>query len=127
MNVNKPYNRTDRVGNEILHILSKILIKHIDLSHLGFLSFTDVVVSPDLRLANVYYSVLNKKKSYSEINIEINKFRKAFKKYMGPKLHLKCTPDLKFYHDESLIYSDKINQLFHKLEVKKNNDDSESL
>ena len=103
MNVNKPYNRTDRVGNEILHILSAILIKHIELSHLGFLSFTHVVVSRDLRLANVYYSVLNRKKSDKEINIEINKLRKAFKKYMGPELHLKSTPDLKFYHDESLI------------------------
>ena len=127
MNVNKPYNRTDRVGNEILHILSAILIKHIDLSHLGFLSFTHVVVSPDLRLANIYYSVLNRKKSDSEINIEINKLRKAFKKYMGPELHLKSTPDLKFYHDESLIYSDKINQLLHKLDIKKNIDDSESV
>ncbi|SVB38886.1 uncharacterized protein METZ01_LOCUS191740 [marine metagenome] len=97
------------------------------MSHLGFLSFTHVVVSRDLRLANVYYSVLNRKKSDKEINIEINKLRKAFKKYMGPELHLKSTPDLKFYHDESLIYNDKINQLLHKLDIKKNNDDSESL
>jgi ribosome-binding factor A len=86
-----------------------------------------VVVSRDLRLANVYYSVLNRKKSDKKINIEINKLRKAFKKYMGPELHLKSTPDLKFYHDESLIYSDTINQLLHNLDIKKNNDDSESL
>ena len=49
--------------------------------------------------------------SYEEINIEINKRRKAFKKYMSPELQLKSTPDLRFYHDESFIYGKKINQL----------------
>ena len=111
MNSNKPYNRMDRVANQVLDILCGILTKNIDLSQLGFVTFTHVDISPDLRSAKVFYSVLGRKKTDEEINIEINKRRKAFKKYMSPELQLKSTPELRFYHDESFIYGEKINQL----------------
>jgi len=107
----------DRVGNQVLEILCGILTKYINLSHLGFVTFTHVDVAPDLRTAKVYYSVLRRKKSDKEINIAINQKRKAFKKYMGPELHLKSTPDLHFYHDESLLYGNKINKLIHDIDI----------
>ena len=101
----------DRVNNQILDVLSGILIKNIDLSYLGFVTFSNVDVAPDLRSAKVYYSVLGRKKSDQEINIEMNKKRKAFKKYMSPQLHLKNIPDLRFYMDNSLEYGEKIERL----------------
>jgi len=115
----------DRVGNQILDILSGILTKNINLSHLGFVTFTYVDVAPDLRSAKVFYSVLGRKRSDEDINVEINKKRKAFKKYMSPELHLKNTPDLRFYHDESLVYGDKINSLLHKIDIPEKKDDTE--
>lgn len=114
----------DRVGNQVLDILGGILIKDIDLSHLGFVTFTFVEVAPDLRSAKVFYSVLNRKKTDEAINIDINKKRKAFKKYMGPELQLKSTPELRFYYDESLIYDQKINKLLHDTGIKSDNNDS---
>ena len=114
----------DRVGNQVLDILSGILTRNIDLSHLGFVTFTFVDVAPDLRSAKVFYSVLGRKKSDELINIDINKKRKAFKKYMGPELNLKSTPELKFYYDESLIYDQKINKLLHDTGIKSENNDS---
>ena len=59
MNSNKPYNRLDRINNQILDILSDIMMKNVDLSHLGFITFTSVDVAPDLRTAKIYYSVLS--------------------------------------------------------------------
>ena len=60
----------DRVANQVLDILCGILTKNIDLSQLGFVTFTHVDISPDLRSAKVFYSVLGRKKSDEEINIE---------------------------------------------------------
>jgi ribosome-binding factor A len=113
----------DRVGNQVLDILCGILTKNINLSHLGFVTFTYVDVAPDLRTAKVYYSVLGRKKPDKEINIAINQKRKAFKKFMSPELHLKNTPDLHFYYDESLLYSDKINKILHDVELNKDEND----
>ena len=113
----------ERVGNQILDILSGILTKYIDLSHLGFITFTNVDIAPDLRSAKVYYSVLNRKKTDQDIYIAINQKRKAFKKYMGPELQIKSIPDLHFYHDKSLIYEDQLNKILHDIDIPKKDDD----
>ena len=111
MNSNKPYKRIDRVNRQILDILSNILIKNIDLSYLGFITFTNVDVAPDLRSAKVFYSVLSGKISVSKIEVEMNKKQKAFKKFMSPQLSLRYTPDIQFILDETLAYSEKIDNL----------------
>ena len=114
MNSNKPYKRVDRINRQILDILSDILIKNIDLSHLGFITFTSVDVAPDLRTAKVFYSILSSNLPDSKIEIEINKKQKAFKKFMSPQLSLRYTPDIRFILDESLAYSEKIDNLLKK-------------
>ena len=115
MDHNKPYDRIDRVNNQILDILGDILVKHIDLSHLGFITFTKIDVSRDLRLAKIYYSVLNQKFSKDNLNIELNKLRKPFKKFLGPELRIKNTPDLRFYFDETYEYTEYVSSLINKL------------
>ena len=107
----KPFNRVDRVGREVLDILGGIIVKHINLDKLGFITFTQIHISKDLKNAKVFYSVLNPKKSINEINISLNKKKKAFKKYLGLQLTIKNTPDIKFYYDETSDYESKINKL----------------
>tara|TARA_Y100000591_G_scaffold30625_1_gene22811 strand:- start:47 stop:406 length:360 start_codon:yes stop_codon:yes gene_type:complete len=111
LNSNKPYKRVERINRQILDILSDILIKNIDLSYIGFITFTSVDVAPDLRTAKVFYSVLSGKLSNSKIEVEINKKQKAFKKFMSPQLSLRYTPDIRFVLDETLAYSEKIDKL----------------
>ena len=115
MDYNKPYDRIDRVNNQILDILGNIIVKYIDLSYLGFVTFTKVDVSRDLRIAKVYYSVLNQKLSNDQLNIELNKLRKPFKKYLGPELTMKHTPDLRFYFDDTYEYTEYVSNLIKKL------------
>ena len=110
-----PYKRTDRVGQQIREILGQIALKHIDLSHLGFITFTEVNVSPDLRNAKIFYSVLNPKYSKDELQAAMNDLRKAFRKYIGPELKIKNIPKLKFYLDESQEYSEKVDKLLKDL------------
>ena len=120
MNQNKPYNRLDRVNKQVLDILSGILHKDIDLNHLGFITFTKVSVSNDLRNAKVFYSIINKTMTIKSINIELNKHRKPFKKYMSPQLKLKSTPDLRFYHDDTLEYTEYVSKLMKNLDIRDN-------
>lgn len=115
MNSIKPYSRKERVGVQVLASLSEIKLQYVNLSNLGLVTFTSVDVSPDLKTAKVFYSVLGKKKSSEAINIDMNKKRKAFKKYLGAKLQIRYTPDLKFYLDESLAYGEKISKLINSI------------
>ena len=110
-----PYKRTVRVGQQIREILGQIALKHIDLSHLGFITFTEVNVSPDLRSAKIFYSVLNPKYSKDELQAAMNDLQKAFRKYIGPELKIKNIPKLKFYFDESQEYTEKVDKLLKNL------------
>ena len=119
MKPERPFERTDRVANEIHSILGQIQNQYIDISYLGFVTFSKVIISPDLKHAKVFFGVVNKKKSIDNITIELNKKSKAFRKYLGKELTIKFTPDLKFYYDDSISHVKRIDELFG--ELNKNN------
>ena len=122
----KPYSRSERVGKQILDIISSTAIKKIDLSSLGFVTFTKVDISPDLKNAKIFYSVINKKVSDQELDIALNKKQKAFKKFLGPELHLRSVPKIKFINDQFSHYQKKIDRLLNGFNKSKNSDDFKS-
>ena len=111
MTFNKPYSRSERVEKQLLDIISSIALKNIDLSSLGFITFTDVDISPDLKNAKIFFSVLNQKLPDDKLEIEINRKQKAFKKFLSPELHLRNTPKIQFVNDKKLSFQEKINSL----------------
>ena len=126
MTFNKPYNRSERVEKQLLEIISSIAIKNIDLSFLGFITFTDVDISPDLKNAKIFFSVLNQKLPDDELEIEINKRKKAFKKFLSPELHLRTTPKIQFVNDKKLSYQEKIDSLLKDTTLDQNKSDNNS-
>ena len=58
----------------------------------------------------------------NEIETGLNNLTKAFKKYLAPQLHLRVTPDLQFINDETLEYSEKIEELIKSIKDKEKND-----
>lgn len=113
----KPYKRSDRVVREILHILGQIQTQYIDLSHLGLITFTKVLLTPDLKLAKIMFSLVNRKKEAQMVEKELNRLKKAFRKYLGQKLRIKFTPELKFYYDNTLDYTQKIDEIFSTIKL----------
>ena len=126
MTSNKPYTRSERVEKQLLDIISSIALKNIDLSSLGFVTFTDVDISPDLKNAKIFFSVLNQKLPDDKLEIEINRKQKAFKKFLSPELHLRTTPNIKFVIDNKLSYQEKIDSLLKDTALDQNKSDNNS-
>ena len=122
----KPYSRSERVGKQILDIISSTAVRKIDLSSLGFVTFTNVDISPDLKNAKIFYSVINKKVSDQEVDIALNKKQKAFKKFLGPELNLRSIPKIKFIKDQFSLYQKKIDCLLNGLNKSEKSDDFKS-
>ena len=118
MKSEKPYKRTDRVANEIQNILGDIQTQFIDLSDLGFITISNVIVSPDLKYAKIFFSVVPKKEPINEIESNLNAKAKAFRKYLGQQLRIKFTPQLRFFYDDTLSYTEKLDTIFHDIENK---------
>ena len=122
MKPRRPYKRTDRVGEQILEIVTDTAAKHIDLNNLGFITFTGIYVSPDLRSAKIFFSALNPIDDVQIIEKKINSMSKGFKKYLGMEMRIKNIPDLRFIYDLSLNYTEKMSQVIESLEIPQNND-----
>ena len=120
MKSERPFERTDRVANEIHQIIGQIQNQYIDLSYLGFITFSKVTVSPDLKHAKIFFGVVNKKKNIENITIELNKKSKAFRRYLGQELTIKFTPTIKFYYDDSISHVKRIDELFIQLKKSDN-------
>ncbi len=86
------------------------------------LLFTGIDVSPDLRSAIIYFSALNPTDEIQNIENKINTIAKGFKKYLGIEMRIKNIPDLRFIYDQSLNYTDKINQMIQTIVIPKQND-----
>ena len=122
MKPQRPFKRTDRVGEQILEIVTDTAAKHIDLNYLGFITFTGIDISPDLRFAKIYFSVLNPTDNFQNIESKINGISKRFKKYLGLEMRIKNIPDLRFIYDKSTDYAEKMNQMIQSIDIPKDND-----
>ena len=115
-------NRILRVGENIRAILSKHLISNEHyIKHLKnvIITITEVRPSKDLKHAKVFFGVVNEKMSIKNITIELNKKSKAFRKYLGQEMTTKFTPKIRFFYDDSLEYTEKLDQLFNNLKSEK--------
>lgn len=124
MNSALPYRRPERVAQQILQIIGEIAARNVDLSFLGFVTFTKVRISSDLKHAKVFFSVLRPVPDVVGVANRLNELSPAFRKYLGPQLHIRFTPELVFIHDEGPEYAEKIEQLFERLHTEQSDGDT---
>ena len=112
----KPFSRSERVEQEVLKTINQILSRDLDLRKYGFLTFSAVRMTSDLKHANLYYSVINPKMNLEKINEEINNLVPVFRKNLSLSLNLRSTPTLKFFYDDSFEQFEKIDKLIKKID-----------
>lgn len=109
-------NRRQRQVAELLHQeISRLIQRRARDPRLGFATVTGVEMSPDLRMAHVYVSVLGDEE---EVKTSLASLRGAagfFRRELGASLGLRYVPELQFRPDESLERALRIDQLLDSL------------
>jgi ribosome-binding factor A len=107
--------RSAKVGSLIKEELSLMFQRNFSISDYGLLTVTEVVMSPDLKLAKVYVSIfgndLQKKKNFAKLQSQ----KASLRSLLGHSVKLRYTPDLIFYLDESLDQAMKLENIFNKI------------
>lgn len=106
--------RIDKVEHLIKEEISLIFLHKLSNLNLGFVTITNVRVSPDLKLAKIYLSVFEKEKR----NFVLNKIedKKGFiRSELAHNIRIKFIPELKFFIDDTLDYVEKIEGLIKKI------------
>ena len=88
----KPFSRVERVEQELLKIINQILSKDIDLRKYGFLTFSSIKMTADLKHANIFYSIINPTKDIELIDKELNEMVPIFRKYIACLLYTSPSP-----------------------------------
>ena len=109
----QPSNRQLKVGQQIRFLISNFFIKE-DFFFETFdsknLTIVDVILSPDLKNAKIFISTNSVSANKVLIN-ELNNKSKLIQTKIASNLTSKFTPKIKFFFDNSLEYSNKINNI----------------
>lgn len=97
----KPYARGERIGIKIQQAITELLSKKMGDPRIEMATISQVKMTPDLRVANVYVTVFGPDKRISDTLNGFKKSKGFIKKKIAPKLGLKYMPDLKFFRDDT--------------------------
>jgi len=112
--------RIDKVEKLIKEEISSIFLQKINEQELGFLTITNVKISPDLKVARVYFSVFEKEKREFALE-KINSKLKFIRSELAHRISIKFVPELKFFIDDSLDYVEKIEVLIDRIHKQDDN------
>jgi ribosome-binding factor A len=109
----KEYSRTERVADQIQRELGTFIQREVKDPRLAFCTITGVKVSSDLQVATVYVSFLNgdDDKTISEGLTGLSRAAGFLRMHLGKVMRLRKVPELRFKHDTSILYGQKMNRL----------------
>jgi ribosome-binding factor A len=113
-----PYKRSERLGELILAEISDLTARDIKDPRVGFVTFTRVEMSDDLRYAKVFVSSLGSEQEKARTLQGLASATGYIRRHLGRVLHLRYTPDITFLIDESLEHGAKIAQLLRQLHAR---------
>ncbi|NLC56865.1 MAG: 30S ribosome-binding factor RbfA [Armatimonadetes bacterium] len=109
--------RQRRVAELIKAEVSQILQREVSDPRLGFVTVTDVEVTPDLRDARVFISVLGEPEQARESIAALQRAAKYIRGLLGRRVDLRVIPELTFKLDRSFERGARVLELLHELEA----------
>jgi ribosome-binding factor A len=107
--------RPARVGDQIRVELAELLARAVKDPGLGFVTITQVKVTPDLQLARVFYTALGDEKARRATARALERARPFLRRQVGERLQLRRVPALEFRYDMSIEHTDRIEQILQEL------------
>ena len=106
-------NRIVRINEEVRKELSDIVRKLKDPRIPVMTSVVNVNVTPDLRYAKAYISIMGDDNTKAIAMAALKKSAGFVRREIGRRINLRYTPEVVFELDSSIEHGAKINQLLH--------------
>ena len=107
--------RSIKVARFLKKELAGLINQKLKDPRIGFVTITRVELSPDLKLARVYYSLLGEAKEKKSTEIALSRAKGVLKKHMASHLNMRFTPDIEFIFDDSIEYNLHLEEIFKKI------------
>ena len=110
----KKTRRTSRVGENVRDALAQVLRSDLRGVDLGWVSISEVEVSPDLHYARVYMTGLKEEDTKKAVD-ELRKVAGQARHHLGKRIHLRYTPELDFRYDETAMRALRVETLLREV------------
>lgn len=106
--------RPARVAEEFRKVLAEEVQRLKD-PRVGFVTITGVDVTPDLRRAVVYYTVLGEERDRRATAAGLRSAAPRLRSELGRQIRLKFLPELRFEEDQAIASGDRVEELLRKI------------
>ncbi len=107
--------RPERVARLIKEEITKVIHRELRDPSIGFTTVTDVVLTPDLRHADVYVTILGEVETKRKSLDALNKAQGFIRRMVAKELNLKTNPTFFFHLDESFERGEKIEKILEEI------------
>ena len=109
----KEYSRSQRVVEQIRRELAELIRLEVKDPRVGFITLTDVEITPDYAHAKVFFTTLNGE-HLDEIERGLKRAAGFLRRELGRRIHIHTLPELHFVYDNSLERGSNLSQLIDK-------------
>ena len=98
--------------------MSLIIQRDLNDPKIGFVTITRTEVSPDLKNATVYFTTIEKDKSFEDTVDGLNRSAGFVRKLIGDRMRIKYTPKIVFAYDQAQDSSNRIDEIIEMIHKK---------
>lgn len=113
MQKNLPYDRAQRVADEIYKLVSEVVLNDLSDPRLNGVRITRAKMTKDLRLARLFFHMGDDvtEADKKEAIRGLHSTKGYLKRRIGEEINLKFMPDIDFFYDDAIDTSDRIEEL----------------
>ncbi|ANQ85269.1 30S ribosome-binding factor RbfA [Azoarcus olearius] len=107
----KEYSRSQRVVEQIRRELAELIRLEVKDPRVGFITLTDVEISPDYAHAKVFFTSMTGEESVPEILQGLRRASGFLRRELGRRVRIHTTPELHFHYDRSVEEGSRLSRL----------------
>ncbi|MFH1127972.1 MAG: 30S ribosome-binding factor RbfA [Candidatus Omnitrophota bacterium] len=107
--------RFEKVAEAIKKEVSNIIQHELKDPRRGFVTITQVELTPDMRSAKIFYSVLGKEEDYARTKNALESATGFIRSLIAQRLELRFAPEIVFKEDRSQEYSVRIQEILEEI------------
>ncbi len=115
--------KTERIASNLVKEISYILMAEVKNKDINFVTITDVKLSDDLSFAKVYYTVLDEN-TKKETDKALRSAAGFIRHELRDRVDIRQIPELRFVYDESIEYSEKIEDIIEQIHENDKNEEN---
>ncbi len=107
----KEFSRSQRVVEQIRRELAELIRLEVKDPRVGFITLTDVEITPDYAHAKVYFTSMTGSEGVEDILAGLRRASGFLRRELGRRVRIHTTPELHFHYDKSVEEGSRLSRL----------------